>query len=121
MLTEQYSSVLPGFEELHVGLRQCVCECGCGETFFQSKVGRVRKYMNDAHKRKAYRNKGAVMAQNVVLEIDQLKELLTAYAEVVTVLRTMLDYARGGQYETTLESFMCEVEAVLDDIDQRMG
>lgn len=55
MVTNNYTEVLPGLEDMHVGLREITCECGCGETFFQTKVGRVKKYINAKHKAAAYR------------------------------------------------------------------
>lgn len=59
MVTDKFNQVLPGFEDLHAGLRQLVCECGCGEVFFQTRVGRAKKYLNAAHKARYYRENKA--------------------------------------------------------------
>lgn len=33
--------------------RELICQCGCGEAFTQSRVGRARKYKNATHKSRA--------------------------------------------------------------------
>ena len=53
------------FEALGVGgdVRTATCACGCGETFSQAKVGRVRIYKNDTHKSRAYRKRAQIAAR----------------------------------------------------------
>lgn len=53
------------FDAIGVGgdVRTATCACGCGETFTQAKVGRVRIYKNDTHKSKAYRRRAQIAAR----------------------------------------------------------
>lgn len=67
--------VLPTLEDMHVGLRQITCECGCGQMFFQAQVGRVRKYIDSKHKAAAYRAKRAESGNKPSLG-DTVRELL---------------------------------------------
>lgn len=50
-----HSDTLPGMEAFGENMRKLRCQCGCGEVFMQPRVGRVRLYLNDAHKRRAAR------------------------------------------------------------------
>lgn len=76
MLTNNYTQLLPGFEDLHVGLRLSVCECGCQEEFWQTKVGRSKKYVNATHKARAYRNKRKEQAEQGMSAADLIDVLV---------------------------------------------
>jgi len=45
------------------GARVLLCQCGCGETFYQSRVGRVRKYKNETHKSRANNQRTRTLVQ----------------------------------------------------------
>lgn len=62
MSIETHTMLLPGFDDMHVGLRHVECACGCGETFWCKNVGRPKLYLNASHKARYYRNqkKGTV-------------------------------------------------------------
>lgn len=64
MVTNTHQIVLEGMEGMLTDLREVVCDCGCGETFYQRRVGRVRKYMNAQHKRRAEAARKAEAAQD---------------------------------------------------------
>lgn len=66
---------LEGMEHLAVGLRKITCECGCGSEFYQAKVGRARKYLDDKHKAAAQRARKASNAQRPLIG-DTIKEIL---------------------------------------------
>lgn len=34
-----------------------MCMCGCGSSFLQGEKGRKREYLNDSHKKRAYRDR----------------------------------------------------------------
>lgn len=39
------------------GMDWWTCKCGCGQSFLQNEKGRKREYMNDSHKKRAYRER----------------------------------------------------------------
>lgn len=41
-----------------------VCACGCGQKFVANETGRAREYLNDTHKKRAYRGRKATLQQN---------------------------------------------------------
>jgi len=41
-----------------------VCQCGCNLQFLSQGKGRARRYFNDSHKKRAYRNRLWERAQN---------------------------------------------------------
>lgn len=101
MSIETHTMLLPGFEDIHVGLRHVQCACGCGETFWAKNIGRPKLYINSAHKAKFYRNnrKAVREAQVSPDEIFQLKEQLEALrhqlAMVEEIAGNMADNAYG--------------------------
>jgi len=50
------------------GERFLECHCGCGTKFVQPKVGRIRMYLDDKHKERAYRER----ARQNALKGDEL-------------------------------------------------
>jgi hypothetical protein len=84
MLNDVYQAPRFGLEDMHQDLRQCTCECGCGEAFYQKRIGRVRKYMNNSHKAAAYRNQKADKASKPLIG-DTVKELLDYMDGVIDV------------------------------------
>lgn len=117
MLTDQYNHVLPGMEDLHVGLRQVTCECGCGEIFWQTRVGRVRKYVNRSHKERAYRaNKQAARDAEISPdELAQLKGSLESYEQkwrdIDQIAQRMLD---GSLLDFSHSEVAVDIIAILD-------
>lgn len=95
MLASTSNEVLPGMEDLHFGLRECTCECGCGEHFFQTKVGRVRKYIDAKHKAQAYRNRKAQAANK---------------ARIGDVVCELVKYTRGEYVAGEGLAWMTDVE-----------
>lgn len=78
MVTNTHQLVIEGMEGLLTDLREVVCDCGCGETFYQKRVGRVRKYVNEKHKR-------AAAARRKANDAEMFTEWLVS---VVTALET---------------------------------
>lgn len=74
MLTNEASAVLPGMEDINIGLREVECECGCGTRFLQAKVGRVRKYLDNSHKAYAYRTRKTKAAKRSQAKASRLFE-----------------------------------------------
>lgn len=102
MINTIHSQVLPGFEAMNIDLRECKCECGCGETFYQKRVGRVRKYIDKTHKSKAAAARKIQDKANKPLIGDTVKELLDYLDSVFEVehsLEWLTDYERGALAE----------------------
>lgn len=81
MIAEIHQQVFEEMQDLHTDLRECVCECGCGEHFFQKRVGRVRKYSDKSHKAKAARDRKSANKAEKPLVGTIVKELLDLVSE----------------------------------------
>jgi len=102
MVTNVHAPVLPGMEGVHTDLRECVCECGCGETFFQRRVGRVRKYIDNTHKSRAAteRKKAGKTAKPLIGDtVKELLDYLDSVFEVEHSLEWLSDNERGALAE----------------------
>lgn len=97
MTIQATSQVLLGFEEMHVGLRELTCECGCGQTFFQTKVGRARKYVDSKHKAQAYRTNKTKQANKPLIG-DTIKELLD-YLDSVYEIEHSLEWLSASEID----------------------
>lgn len=45
------------FQNVLPTMVQSICQCGCNQTFMALNMGRKRKYANDTHKKRAYRER----------------------------------------------------------------
>lgn len=109
MINEIHSQVLPGFEGMHTDLRECKCECGCGETFFQRRVGRVRKYIDKTHKSRAAANRKKSASAPKSLIGDTVKELLDYLTEVYVPSPDSLSWLDVNTADVLLEVFNAEI------------
>lgn len=106
MLTNNYTQLLPGFEDLHVGLRLSVCECGCQEEFWQTKVGRSKKYINATHKARAYRNKRKEQSEQGMSAADLIAEL-KLYVKAIDEREGEIAFAGMTAEETDAFQTLC--------------
>lgn len=102
MIAEVHQAVFEEMKDLHTDLRECVCECGCGKHFFQKRVGRVRKYVDNSHKAQAARNRKSVEKQAKPLIGDTVKELLD-YLDNVFEAETSLEWLTENERSALAE------------------
>lgn len=108
MSIETHTMLLPGFDDMHVGLRHVECACGCGETFWCKNVGRPKLYLNASHKARFYRNnrKAAQEAQVSPDELASVKGQLElaerTLAYVVETLQGIADHAYDDDQTRTI-------------------
>lgn len=102
VLTNVHQAVFETMRDMHTDLRECVCECGCGETFFQKRVGRVRKYLDNSHKSKAYTERKKSNNANKPLIGDTIKELLD-YLDSVFEVESSLEWLSTNERECLAE------------------
>lgn len=92
------------------GVRTLVCQCGCNKTFTQSRVGRVRKYLNNTHKSDANNKRTAQLvkrgkslgdAKLLCLIIDDMEteDIAAWYPDLSTEQWVVIDAMRN----TTLQ------------------
>lgn len=103
-------AVLPTLEAMHVGLRQIECECGCGETFWQAQVGRVRKYVNSKHKAAAYRAKRQSKADKPLMG--------TLVKELLLFLSQEYDFDKGLAWMTDAENTVLKALYTVGSADE---
>lgn len=117
------NAVLPGFEQMHIGLVERQCQCGCGEIFFSKPYGRPRLYLNASHKRNAAKQRKASQAIRVGFTdwiadivkhstVDGFEVWITRQSEAIQYTIEVLSGLRRTAPQGVILTGLMELEAI---------
>jgi hypothetical protein len=88
-----------GIQTVLPGLDWKTCQCGCGLQFLPLKKGRQRRYFNDTHKTRAYRNRKWERAQNDAISFQMWEGCTDSLVEEYACSDANENAQQWAQYE----------------------